>query len=206
MIVQVVGAFIAVFTIAVVQNVPKKFLFWGGAVSAVCWFVYLLCDQRGFSVAMSTLISTLVVALISHILARVFKAPVTVFLIPGFLPLVPGVNTYRIVYYLIKEDSANASYYGYLTAQIAGMIAIGIFIMDAIFRTIGNSARRKALEVMRAVYKLDYKMVKKEREILNEMEGRSRERKEGKKEKGKEKKKDRDKGREIEKEHRKRER
>lgn len=171
MIIQVIGAFIAVFTIAIVQNVPRKFLFWAGAVSAVCWLVYLLCDQRGMSVAMSTLISTLVVALISHILARVFKAPVTIFLIPGFLPLVPGVNTYRIVYYLIQEDSANASYYAYLTAQIAGMIAIGIFIMDTIFRTMGNSARRKALEVMRKVYKLDYMTGKKEREIMKETKG-----------------------------------
>ncbi len=151
MIIQIIAAFIAVFTIATVQGVPKRFLVWSGLNSAVSWFVYLVCQDATFSVAISTLVSTLAVALISHILARVFKSPVTVFLIPGILPLVPGVNTYRIVYYLIQEDSSNATFYFYLTLQIAGMIAIGIFIIDTIFRIMFNVSKNKQLRLLRQV-------------------------------------------------------
>ncbi|MDD5934597.1 MAG: threonine/serine exporter family protein [Clostridiales bacterium] len=152
--VQVLAAFVAVFTIAMVQGVPKKFLFWCGINSAVSWLIYMICQDAGMSIAFSTLISTLAVALISHIFARIFKSPVTVFLIPGILPLVPGVNTYRIVYYLIQEDSVKSSYYFNLTLQIAGMIAIGIFIIDTIFKIISSIARNKRIQILQQLIRL----------------------------------------------------
>lgn len=134
MIIQIIGAFIAVITLALAFGVPRKFLVYSAIVGAIDWFVYLISRERGLSLSMSVFIATLVIAFISHAFARKFKAPVTVFLVPGILPLVPGVGTYRIVYYLILEDGANASYYFYQTLQIAGMIAIGIFIMDTFFK------------------------------------------------------------------------
>lgn len=148
MIIQVLGAFVAVITGATILSVPKKFLFIAGCISAVSWFVYLLCREIDLNVAMSTLMATIVIALISHIFARVLKAPVTLFLIPGILPLVPGINTYRIAYYLIQEDGTHASHYFNLTLQIAGMIAIGIFIMDTIFRIIVTitSCKKQSLD------------------------------------------------------------
>jgi uncharacterized membrane protein YjjB (DUF3815 family) len=134
MIIQIIGAFIAVIALALAFGVPRKFLIYSAIVGAIDWFVYLISREKGLSLSMSVFIATLVIAFISHAFARKFKAPVTVFLIPGILPLVPGVGTYRIVYYLILEDGANASYYFYQTLQIAGMIAIGIFIMDTFFK------------------------------------------------------------------------
>lgn len=134
MIIQVIGAFVAVITVATILSIPRKFLFTAGCISAFSWFVYLICRDFNVGVAMSTLAATLAIALVSHILARIKKAPVTIFLIPGILPLVPGINTYRIGYFLIQDDGAQASYYFNLTLQVAGMIAIGIFIMDTFFR------------------------------------------------------------------------
>ena len=57
------------------------------------------------------------------------------FLIPSILPTVPGVGMYRIVYYMIIGDMETAGYYLTYVLQIAGMIAIGIFIMETFFRT-----------------------------------------------------------------------
>ena len=148
MIIQVIGAFVAVITGATLLSIPRKFLLLAGSISAISWFVYLVCWNSGFGVALSTLTATLVIAFISHVLARTLKAPVTIFLIPGILPLVPGINTYRITYYLIQEDGAKASQYFNLTLQVAGMIAIGIFIMDTVFRimnTIINNRQQSRL-------------------------------------------------------------
>jgi uncharacterized membrane protein YjjB (DUF3815 family) len=78
--------------------------------------------------------AALIVALISHSFARLFKTPVTLFLIAGILPLVPGVGMYRIVYNLITNNNNMAAYYFSETMQIAGMIALAIFIMDTIFK------------------------------------------------------------------------
>lgn len=135
MLIQVIGAFLAVLTMSVILSVPRKFLFYSSAVGAIGWFVYLLMLKAGAVETMGIFVATLAVALISHSFARIFKAPVTVFLIPAILPTVPGVGMYRIVYYMIIGDRNMTGFYFSQTLQIAGMIAIAIFIMDTVFRT-----------------------------------------------------------------------
>ena len=85
-------------------------------------------------VVLASFLSALAIAFVSHVFARVFKAPVTVFLIAGILPTVPGAGMYRIVYYIIENDREMCGYYLLQTLEIAGMIALAIFIMDTIFR------------------------------------------------------------------------
>jgi len=133
-LVQVIGAFIAVIAVAVMFGVPKKFLVYSGLVGAFGWLVYLLLKNVGCSTVVSMFFATQVVALISHSFARIFKTPVTLFLIAGILPLVPGVGMYQIVYNLITNNNSLAGFYFSETMQIAGMIALAIFIMDSIFR------------------------------------------------------------------------
>lgn len=90
MIVRVLGAFIAIFTFAVLQETPKKYLGCAGIVGAVGWLAYLLSEHAGADTVLATFISAMTITLISHTFARIFKAPVTVFLIAGILPTVPG--------------------------------------------------------------------------------------------------------------------
>lgn len=91
-------------------------------------------SSGGADVVLSSFFSALAIALTSHTFARVFKAPVTIFLIAGILPTVPGAGMYRIVYYIIANDSAKSSYYLIQTLEIAGVIALAIFIMDTVFK------------------------------------------------------------------------
>jgi uncharacterized membrane protein YjjB (DUF3815 family) len=107
---------------------------YSGLVGAVGWLVYLLLGNLGSNTVVSMFFAALIVALISHSFARILKTPVTVFLISGILPLVPGVGMYRIVYNLITNNNSLAGFYFSETIQIAGMIALAIFIMDTIFR------------------------------------------------------------------------
>lgn len=108
---------------------------YSGLAGAVSWLVYLVFMKMGVNELLSVFAATLVSALLSHIFARALKAPVTVFQIPAILPTVPGVGMYRTVYYMIIGDKEMTGYYFSKTLQIAGMIAIGIFIMDTVFRT-----------------------------------------------------------------------
>ncbi len=133
-LIQVIGTFAAVMSVAITLGVPKKFLWYAGLVGAVGWLVYLLLGAAGASTVASMFVAALAVAMISHIFARIKKTPVTLFLIAGILPLVPGVGMYRIVYNLITSNNSLAGYYFSETMQIAGMIALAIFIMDTLFR------------------------------------------------------------------------
>lgn len=76
------------------------------------------------------------VSVFSHVEARRLKAPVTVFLIGGILPMVPGAGMYRTAYSIIAEDAERAYMHLQETLLIAGAIAVAIFMTDSIARII----------------------------------------------------------------------
>ena len=143
MIVQVISAFFAILAFSVVNNVPKKFLLYCGLEGSVGWFVYLIFLPAQGAV-MANFFGSLALAIMAHVFARVFKAPVTVFLIAGILPTVPGAGMYRIAYSIVANDRAGCAYYLLQTLEIAGMIALAIFIVDAIFRVHIPLSRRNS--------------------------------------------------------------
>ena len=80
--------------------------------------------------------SALAAGLISHIFARILKAPVTMFLIGGILPTVPGNGIYQIMNSMLQNDRVMTGYYLTQTIEIAGAIALAIFLMDTLFKVI----------------------------------------------------------------------
>ena len=99
----------------------------------VGWAVYLVMDMVANRVEIAALVSALCIATMSHILARVLKAPVSNFLIPGILPIVPGGSIYRCAYAFIRESS-NLSFYMNEELKIAGSIALAIFFVDSVYK------------------------------------------------------------------------
>ena len=86
MIIQVIAAFAAIFTFAMALEIPKKYLINCGFIGAAGWFVYLVVLQR-FGMMTANLLGAAAITLLAHFFARIKKAPVTIFLIPGFLTL-----------------------------------------------------------------------------------------------------------------------
>ena len=142
---KVIGAFIAIFSFAIMLETPKKYLTYAGVVGAIGWFVYLLAMAKSPNEILATFLSALAIALVSQIFARVLKLPVTVFLVAGILPTVPGAGMYRIVYYFIQNDMSMAAHYLALTLELAGAIAIGIFLIDAMFRMFQKGKKQNSL-------------------------------------------------------------
>lgn len=134
MVIQTIGAFFAVISFALVLELPKKYVVLAGGIGAAGWLAYLLVVAAAGSVTAAAFLSTLLVALASHVSARMFRAPVTVFLVAGILPSVPGASIYRSVSYVITNEPELSSHYLLQTLQISGAIAMAIFIMDSLFR------------------------------------------------------------------------
>ncbi|MGY3725249.1 Uncharacterized membrane protein YjjB, DUF3815 family [Granulicatella balaenopterae] len=135
MIIQVISAIIAVYFSAIVFEAPKKLLPYIAFIGGGGWLIYLLILQY-FDISIATYLSGLAIAFSSHIAARQFKAPVTVFFIPGFFPLVPGAGMYKTVYWYITGDSLQSQANLNQTMVIAGMIALAIFTVDSLFRLV----------------------------------------------------------------------
>lgn len=129
---QLISVFIGIIGFAILLEVQKKHLIYCGIAGTIGWAVFLMGQQ--FLPVGSVFFSSFCIALLSQIFARRLHCPVTVFLIPGIYPSVPGAGIYRTVYYLIMGNSALSSHYFLETLTTAGMIALGIFIVDILWK------------------------------------------------------------------------
>lgn len=132
--VRVLGAFLAIFSFGVLIEIPKKFILKAGFVGAVGGLGYQVCMLLNKGDVTSSFVSALLAAVVAHTFARVYKTPVTLFLIAGVLPTVPGAGMYRTVHYILEENEKMAAHYLIQTLEIAGVIALAIFVVDTIFQ------------------------------------------------------------------------
>lgn len=138
MLIGVIGTFIAIMSFGVLLEIPKRYLLQTAIVGALGGFVYLLGVELELDAVMASFLSAFCVALLSHIFARVYKAPVTLFLIAGILPTVPGGGMYQIVSHMMNGLLSESLTYMIQTLEIAGVIALAIFLVDSIFRVKKN--------------------------------------------------------------------
>ena len=132
MVAQLISVFVGVVGFGLVLEVQKKYLLYCGLAGMLGWAVYLLAQQ--FVPVGSMFFSSFCIALLSQIFARKLRCPVTVFLIPGIYPSVPGAGIYRTVYYIILGENSLAGHYLLKTLTTAGMIALGIYVVDILWK------------------------------------------------------------------------
>lgn len=140
-ITQVSGAILACFASCYFFEAPKRLRFVLAAMGGLCWGGYLFFLQW-YSVPISSFLSSVIVAFVSHLLARHYKMPVTVFFIPGFFPLVPGAGMYKTVYGYLLESPEKGAKELMETMAIAGMIALAIFTVDTAFKVYSQFVKR----------------------------------------------------------------
>lgn len=129
-LIQIFGAYIAIIGFSLIQGIPKRLSYYAGILGATGWAVYLFVQALDPGVLAKNFWAAAAISVCSHILARKFKTPVTVFIISGILTLVPGAGMYRIVYYMVQGQSDMTSYYIGETLQVAGIIAVAVFVVN----------------------------------------------------------------------------
>ena len=77
----------------------------------------------------ASLLAVIPLTLLARILAMTLRTPVTVFLLTGIFPLVPGAGIYYSAYYFIQGDNALALANGISTFKIAVALAVGIALV-----------------------------------------------------------------------------
>ena len=85
----------------------------------------------------------------SEILARKLKYPAISFVIPGIIPLVPGLSLYNTMLFLVQNNYDSAISTGATTLFVSGAIALGVLVVSSLFRTLTilkyNSDTKKLL-------------------------------------------------------------
>lgn len=103
MMIQIIAAVIATVGFSVLFGVPSKYYPYCGVIGGAGWLVYLLTLEH-FSTAGASLAATMVVIFLSRLAAVRKKCPVTIFLIAGIFPLVPGAGVYWTAYYIVTDQ------------------------------------------------------------------------------------------------------
>ena len=85
--------------------------------------------QLDADAAAASLIAVIPLTLVSRLFAILLKTPVTVFLLPGIFPLVPGAGIYYTAYYFIQSNNALALSNGISTFKTAVALATGIALV-----------------------------------------------------------------------------
>lgn len=126
MILQIVISLFATLSFALLFGAPKSELFFCGLAGAIGWVVYVVLLGFDSGITIANLIATLALTVFSRVIASIRKNPVTVYLISGIFPLVPGAGIYYTSYYFIMNDMEQFSSYGMETVKVAGAIVLGI--------------------------------------------------------------------------------
>ncbi len=144
MALQITGSFLAVIAFCFILNTPRRHILFAGLTGAVGWTLYLILINKEINTGAATFFAGCLVSFCSQLLARLLKTPVTVFVIPGILPLVPGAGMYHIVDSLLRSDGSLTSYYVTQTLVAAGMIALSIIVADSLFRLFSKAGNPAA--------------------------------------------------------------
>ncbi|WP_026475779.1 threonine/serine exporter family protein [Alkaliphilus transvaalensis] len=143
-------AFICTIGFAVIFNAPKKSLIKSGIAGGTGWIIYILSNEISQSAIVSTFIASLGIGLIGEFFATYYKNPITVYIIPGIIPLVPGYGLYYTMLSILENDFQKATTYGSDALMVAMSISAALTITLSI-----NAYRKRALQRKKMDKKVD---------------------------------------------------
>lgn len=119
-------------------NIKRNKILYGCIGGVLSTFLYCVFVEAGLSLLLQNLIPAAVVTFYAEVLARVVKAPATVFLIPSIIPLVPGGRLYYTMRAIVDGEGNDAKIYAMETIVIALGIAVGIVVVSLVFYHISH--------------------------------------------------------------------
>ena len=141
--VQALAAFTGTLGFAILFGVPRKHYLPAGMVGVLGWMLYLVLFRfAGLTPAMSTLISTVFIGIMSRVFAVIEKCPAAVFLICGIFCLVPGAGIFWCTYYLISSQVELSSTTGFTAFKIVIAIVLGIILAMELPQRVFSGRRR----------------------------------------------------------------
>lgn len=126
-ITQTLAAGIGTMAFCVLFRVPQRYFLDCGFVGVAEWVVYLIVKEVAGN-ALGVFAAALTVTMLSRYFAVKRKCPMTIFLVTGIFPLVPGAGIYHMAY-SASISAFNRMFYHFMEAlksAFAIAIAIGV--------------------------------------------------------------------------------
>ena len=142
-IVQLVTGMLGSLGFALMFGLKKQYLIAAALGGLLNWGLYLLGMHWWNTIFFAGLLASAFSALYSEIMARLKKAPTTLFFITSVIPLIPGSALYNTCSNVVMRNWTEAKSYANITLQYALSIAAGACIVWAIALTVENIKKNK---------------------------------------------------------------
>lgn len=142
---QTLAAFIGTFAFAILFGAPRQQYATCGIIGAIGWAAFLIMTRAGIAGTMvSITFSTVLICLMSRMVAVWDKCPSTVYLLCGIFPLVPGAGIFWFTYYLVAEKFRLSMTTGFNAGMAAIAIVLGIILAMEFPQRWFSKLRRKS--------------------------------------------------------------
>lgn len=128
-IIQVVCAVIGSFGFSFIFHLKRDKLLVASVGGGLTWLFYLLVVHRVNGEFAAYFLATVFATFYAELMARVKKAPATIFVITALIPLIPGGSLYYTMEYLMQKDMEMMRSKAAETVMLALAIAMGITIV-----------------------------------------------------------------------------
>lgn len=129
MILQLVAAFVGSLGFAIFFKMKGQQIYLAAVGGMLTWAVYLAFFDVLNNYFTANLIAAIFVAFFAEYMARVNKAPTTIFLTAAAVPLIPGGSLYYTMFGLVSQDEQLFIESGTKAIMISLAIAFGFVIV-----------------------------------------------------------------------------
>jgi uncharacterized membrane protein YjjB (DUF3815 family) len=129
---QLVTACIGSLGFALLFGMQKKYLAASSLGGMITWGIYMAMNAWLDMSFLACLAASSFAIVYSEVLARIYKTPATMFIMPSVVPLVPGGPLYYAMSEAVRGNMQQAGAYGRETLLFALAIASGICLVTAV--------------------------------------------------------------------------
>lgn len=122
----------------ILYRLPFRYLPLSLAASLISYAIFALLKDF-FAVDpkfLSNFVATLVLAIYCETMGGIAKTPVTLYTLPGLVPLAPGYHLYNATFYLMQGDIEAFTESALTTLEVSAGIAVGVVIVSLLIRLI----------------------------------------------------------------------
>lgn len=148
---QIVTAFLGSLGFSVLFNLKRTKLLIAALGGMLSWGLFLLLGIWFSGEPIRYFFASAFVTVYAEIFARIKKTPTTSYLVPGFIPMIPGGALYSTMKFALNTDWSLFGKAAAYTMQLALSITAGIVVVSsamrmvtAVFRYLRNRLQQNA--------------------------------------------------------------
>jgi uncharacterized membrane protein YjjB (DUF3815 family) len=145
MLIKMFLAFATSLFTGITLQTPRSAWLTVGLTGMAGWAVNEAVSNKSIPELVATVAGAITVGTMAEIMARIQKHPVTVYIVSGIIPLVPGTTAYNAMLAFLEKEFNLGLFLSFKAFLLASYLAAGLAIVPIIVRNIRYVIRRAKL-------------------------------------------------------------